>query len=189
MVNVMIQAIQTTYKGYRFRSRLEARWAAFFDSLGLKWQYESEGFDLDGIWYLPDFWIEDWNCFVEIKPYEMDEDEFEKCRRLFIGSQKLVLVIQGDPWPDEYFLNMFCWLHGCEDNEDPDFYSVIECEFGRCRKCDCLYFIGREPFLFAQQLEKRCCDTDKYPIGSEYSERLTKAFKAARAARFDRRQT
>ena len=26
-----IKAIETYYKGYRFRSRLEARWAVFFD--------------------------------------------------------------------------------------------------------------------------------------------------------------
>lgn len=36
----------TPYKGYWFRSRLEARWAVFFDTLGLKWLYEPEGFDL-----------------------------------------------------------------------------------------------------------------------------------------------
>ena len=51
-----IKAIQTQYKGYHFRSRLEARWAVFFDALGLEWQYEPEGFDLgDGVYYLPDF--------------------------------------------------------------------------------------------------------------------------------------
>lgn len=28
-----VKAIDTVYKGYRFRSRLEARWAVFFDAL------------------------------------------------------------------------------------------------------------------------------------------------------------
>lgn len=42
----MIKAIETEYKGYRFRSRLEARWAVFFDALGVEWVYEPEGFDL-----------------------------------------------------------------------------------------------------------------------------------------------
>lgn len=55
----MIKAIETQYKGYRFRSRLEARWAVFFDALGLRWEYEPEGFDLGGAgWYLPDFKVE-----------------------------------------------------------------------------------------------------------------------------------
>jgi hypothetical protein len=38
-----------------FRSRLEARWAVFFDGLELKWEYEPQGFDADGTLYLPDF--------------------------------------------------------------------------------------------------------------------------------------
>lgn len=51
-----MKAIETKYKGYRFRSRLEARWAVFFDALGIKWEYEPEGFDLGGgCHYLPDF--------------------------------------------------------------------------------------------------------------------------------------
>ena len=33
----MIKAIPTEYKGYRFRSRLEARWAVFFDACGADW--------------------------------------------------------------------------------------------------------------------------------------------------------
>jgi hypothetical protein len=45
--------VPTTYRGVRMRSRLEARWAAMFDSLGWKWSYEP--IDLDG--YLPDFLV------------------------------------------------------------------------------------------------------------------------------------
>ena len=37
-----IKAIETQYKGYRFRSRLEARYAVMFDALGFEWQYEPE---------------------------------------------------------------------------------------------------------------------------------------------------
>jgi hypothetical protein len=41
-----IKAKETHYNGYRFRSRLEARWAVFFDALDIKYEYEKEGFDL-----------------------------------------------------------------------------------------------------------------------------------------------
>ena len=41
-----LKAIETEYKGYRFRSRLEARWAVFFDACGVSWEYEPEGYDL-----------------------------------------------------------------------------------------------------------------------------------------------
>ena len=47
----MRRGIATTYKGVRFRSRIEARWARFFDRINWTWDYEP--FDLDG--YIPDF--------------------------------------------------------------------------------------------------------------------------------------
>lgn len=56
-MNNRLKAIETLYGGYRFRSRLEARWAVFLEGCGLKFDYEPEGFDLDGIRYLPDFWV------------------------------------------------------------------------------------------------------------------------------------
>ena len=63
-----IKAIETVYKGFRFRSRLEARWAVFFDQFGLRWEYEREGYDLDGVRYLPDFWLPELRMHVEVKP-------------------------------------------------------------------------------------------------------------------------
>lgn len=62
-----IPSIDTIYKGYRFRSRLEARWAVFFDHLKLNWVYEHEGYALPSGWYLPDFWFPDEYVIVEIK--------------------------------------------------------------------------------------------------------------------------
>lgn len=53
-----IKAIQTEYKGYLFRSRLEARWAIFFDACNMEWEYEPEGLVFeDGVNYLPDFLV------------------------------------------------------------------------------------------------------------------------------------
>lgn len=48
-----INAIPTQYGGINFRSRLEAKWACFFDALGWTWDYEP--LDLAG--YIPDFLI------------------------------------------------------------------------------------------------------------------------------------
>src|SRR5438552_327551 len=57
----------TWYGKNWFRSKLEAKWAVFFDQLGLSWCYEPGEFDLGDRKYTPDFWIEDWHCYVEIK--------------------------------------------------------------------------------------------------------------------------
>lgn len=61
-----MNAIETTYRGYKFRSRLEAKWANVFDQLGWPWEYEP--IDLNG--YIPDFFVM-WphaTTLVEIKP-------------------------------------------------------------------------------------------------------------------------
>jgi nucleoside 2-deoxyribosyltransferase len=64
-----IKAIETKYKGYRFRSRTEARWAVFFDTAGVPWQYELEGFHLpSGRKYLPDFYLPTHKAWLEVKP-------------------------------------------------------------------------------------------------------------------------
>jgi len=69
-----IAAIPTQYGGRRYRSRLEARWASFFDQLG--WRHEYEPFDL-GAWS-PDFGLplsENWSpatwLLAEVKPIEL----------------------------------------------------------------------------------------------------------------------
>lgn len=76
-----IKPIETVYNGYRFRSRLEARWAVFFDDAGIKYQYEPQGFELkDGSWYLPDFFLPWFNMYVEIKPSGMEDHVIEKAK-------------------------------------------------------------------------------------------------------------
>lgn len=96
-----MQAIETHYKGYRFRSRLEARWAVFFDQLGLSWEYEPEGFDLgDGVWYLPDFRVtlsDGDTVWLEVKPSNINSDpKFDEfSARLDAGK---ALMLSGDPW-------------------------------------------------------------------------------------------
>lgn len=62
-----MKAIETVYRGYRFRSRLEARWAVFFDALGIAWEYEPEGFESGGQKWLPDFHLPRTNTWVEVK--------------------------------------------------------------------------------------------------------------------------
>ena len=77
VTRMVLAAIQTRAYGRLFRSRLEARWAVFFTTLRLRWEYEPEGFDLDGDFYLPDFRV--WTPqgephWYEIKPWNVKTD-------------------------------------------------------------------------------------------------------------------
>ena len=99
-----IRAIETNYKGYRFRSRLEARWAVFFDRLGIRWQFEPEGFDLKKHnlgYYLPDFYLPDLNYWIEVKPENFsreDEAAYEKLACVAVGTNAKGLLVAGEPY-------------------------------------------------------------------------------------------
>lgn len=113
----MIKAIETHYKSYRFRSRLEARWAVFFERLGLKWEYEPEGFDLScyqplgyklsSYAYLPDFWLPGLGLYVEIKGSEPTDEEIAKCNLLADHTQRATLLVFGLPYENPGYLS--CW--------------------------------------------------------------------------------
>jgi hypothetical protein len=98
-----LRAIETVYHGYRFRSRLEARWAVFFDSLGVPFEYEKEGFELEGAGrYLPDFWLPQQECWIEIKPVEPNQSEQEKAGALALATGHPVALFIGNiPDADE----------------------------------------------------------------------------------------
>lgn len=90
-----IKAIETKYKGYRFRSRSEARWAVFFDTAKIKWEYELEGYNINGTWYLPDFYLPDFRSFFEVKGSDDYDDEMIRNFAQLVG--KRVLVAIGKP--------------------------------------------------------------------------------------------
>lgn len=128
------RSIPTEYAGCLFRSRTEARWSVFFDLLGLRWEYEPEGYRLeDGTWYLPDFWMPDVGCYAEVKPGPANEDEWGKAVALAEETGASVLLLAGAPWPKVYDMAAFndgrvtrmrfCWLEkytGTRDTEPHD---------------------------------------------------------------------
>ena len=97
------QPLPTRYKGYHFRSRLEARWAVFFDTLKIPWEYEAEAYELPSGRYLPDFsvgrllaWCDP--CWVEVKPSIAAPDS--KWAELVELTRRDILVYIGPPGPD-----------------------------------------------------------------------------------------
>lgn len=115
-----MKAIPTEYNGWAFRSRLEARWAVFFDALAIKYEYEKEGYDLATAgYYLPDFWFphsvsalaeEGWGLWCEIKPVVLTEVEITKAQALCLATKHSVLAIQGSPWPGEYQIKKWSYV-------------------------------------------------------------------------------
>ncbi len=96
-----LKAIETSYRGYRFRSRTEARWAVFLDVAGIEWTYEEEGYDLDGVWYLPDFVLKVYGgrCWMEVKPTAptLNDAAWIKASKLSAIARGPVIVTCSQP--------------------------------------------------------------------------------------------
>lgn len=98
-----IKAIETKYKGCRFRSRLEARYAVLFDSLGMEWHYEPEGFELEHYGrYLPDFYLPQIDMWAEVKAKPFDIHERNKAFALSSGTNKPVIQLTSMPEPSDF---------------------------------------------------------------------------------------
>ena len=92
-----MKAIETTYSGIKYRSRTEARWAVFLDELRLPYAYEPEGFDLDGDWYLPDFWLPNPGVWLEVKGIAPNDRELRVAYALAKASRSPVVIAIGQP--------------------------------------------------------------------------------------------
>jgi len=164
----MIQAIETKYKGYNFRSRLEARWAVFFDALGIKWEYEKEGYDLGELgWYLPDFWLPDFSFYVEIKPLTSMREPWSKYDK-FTELHRIILV---EGAIGEYETYDFGDGFGTE--------CIDLGRFGQCPVC----CVPRFGFRCAGEFQGTHCKCRPFSESFEFDPEF--AVNAARSARFE----
>jgi len=102
-----IQSLETTYNNITFRSRLEARWAVFFDVLGAAWEYEPQVFDLGDLGhYLPDFLLPAWRynkaretqpLWLEIKPPAFPAAALTKVRAVAELTGDRAILCAGIP--------------------------------------------------------------------------------------------
>ena len=110
-----IKAITTYYDGYPFRSRLEARWAVFFNEMGIEYEYEPEGIILsDGTYYLPDFYLPGFHVFFEVKAkHLLGTKEGDKAIRKISDGMRTNswagIIAFGDPMDDTAFI--YCQTH------------------------------------------------------------------------------
>lgn len=134
-----VKPIETEYNGYRFRSRLEARWAVFFDAIGAKWEYEPEGFQLkDGTRYLPDFLLhgvrgrganEVGDIYIEIKGVLTQEDLHK------IEMFPMPIIIFGQipdaTWKEGFYsdgTHYAYWAFDYNKDDNDNFYNLLYSE-------------------------------------------------------------
>lgn len=136
-----VKAIPTVYGGQKFRSRLEARWAYFFDSLKIPYIYEPEGLDIDGVKYLPDFYLPDCKQWFEVKGVMKEWDQVKIDALRNAGHSVTVGKNNGV-------------FEACDN--DPDGFFATSCEswLCQCRNCGKYWFMGSGGFWTCQ-----CCGT------------------------------
>lgn len=120
-----IAAIPTTYKGVKFRSKLEAAWAEWFDSKGIEWTFEQEGYQLpSGTWYLPDFWLPRVKTFVEVKGFLDDsvEKPIELAKAIAGIHPPITVVLASAPAGKKF------WLITPQGIDDGTRSVFVECD-------------------------------------------------------------
>jgi hypothetical protein len=182
------QPIETCYRGNRFRSRLEARWAVAFDHMGLWWDYEPEGFELpSGLRYLPDFRVRltRFDLWVEVKPTGGDVTkmiEFAGCMSDRRWRATVLREIPPPAWPywwEEGWLLPGAVIYFGGDEQD----RVSDGPYLFCA-CDLCGRVGFEYQGWSARIG--CCEVDGDRGGNAGNdEKVLMAFAAARSERFD----
>jgi hypothetical protein len=178
---MVLKPIETRYAGHFFRSRAEARYAVFLDSLGVKWDYEPEGYRLTGVGkYLPDFYLPGLKAWVEVKGVEPSLDEKRKARALFEQGGDPVYIFFGGMLDPVLRMEPLRVLDGAraigfDAIEAPTFVWV------ECRRCGAVGISGGRSDGTATRSVCSCIRAGVNPL-SRY---LKLAYAAARMARFE----
>lgn len=173
-----LKAIETYYNGYRFRSRLEARWAVFFDAMSWRYRYEPEGFVLpSGLYYLPDFYLPDFNWWFEIKAKYPDPTQ-RKIAADFYDAGMQYCILYGDCAEDEHGAY---WLPAAEYGEPPYEQPSLG-SFAICRKCEQGLWFRDDDSATALLSCDASCTSERWPLTFSH---MQQAYLRAKRARFE----
>jgi hypothetical protein len=171
----------SSFRGTSYRT--EARWAVFFDSLGLKWDYEAEGYVLpDGTWYLPDFKLilsPDQLIYCEIKPEEFDDFNDEELAKLRHLSNQLncdVLLLTGVP---DYRAYQQILPHTEQNALSLAFFQ----DYAPYVRTVDQYWL--QLLRFDETTGRMFFEMDERRLGKAFGRNYLEAVKSARAARFE----
>lgn len=169
MTEPRIKAIETRYGGCRFRSRTEARWAVFFDALGIAWEYEREGYELPSGRYLPDFWLPNFESWFEVKGAQPTDIERRLIYDLVESTHGSAYLFWGIPQSQG---NGAIWDRWTETDSSAG-HCVEECLWKECRECGYLGLVAWWDLP---------CGHDFDPL--DVGPRIAAAYESARSARF-----
>ncbi|MFD3352764.1 PDDEXK family nuclease [Streptomyces fradiae] len=209
-----LQPADTEYAGHLFRSRLEARWAVLFDTLGVDWEYEPQSFELTPLpeaiadrepevqhrkpqstdadhlgTHLPDFWLPAQDAWFEVRSTEPTEEDWSRLHRFAELTDRRTFVAVGRLPNPETFEG-----HGHPQGQGFEIYTYGDLHYAwtQCRWCD-FYDLTFD----ARSARTRCgCHKARYPgfdapccngdkcYRGDVPEILA-AYSAARAARFE----
>ena len=198
-----VGAIETVFDGYRFRSRLEARWAVFFKTAGIRYIYEPECFRLpSGKLYLPDFYLPDVNMwttedkggiYVEVKPPGSNFNPYENQHlfELSLITDRSALLIEGMPavWHTFFSAEGDGHYEYTSVTHEKQYWS-FGMRFARCYECRRVrvqygyYRVAYENGLYCEYCLNQL--GVKSPCNAAHSS-LVAAVYVARSYRFDRR--
>ena len=133
---------KTRYKGIDYDNRTQARWAVFFDSIGIDFEYNNSTINH------PTFYLKKLNAYAQVQEYNESYHNFcfdfavflNKGSKTFINSNITVIVLDGVPEAKPYSVYgggdniVFCPIRISE--EDRLFYSCSEDDGSDCNGID-----------------------------------------------------
>ena len=181
-----VHPISTLYDGHFFRSRLEARWACFFNRLKIPYRYEIEGYALGKSWYLPDFYLPEQDYWIEIKGFKPTDEEQLCLSTLATKTKTTAFIFFGDiptkieaTGPKRLDVNASAWLIATNGE-----YSW-DCDYTWCECPKC----GKLEIQYDARADRIHCPCNKSIHGDKgyngNSPNLLEAYLCASSARFE----
>jgi hypothetical protein len=164
--------LETRHNGYFFRSRLEARWAVFLDTLDIKYLYEPQGFKLHSGCYLPDFFLPQISMWAEVKPMRFTAVEKDKCKDLVDATGHPCLMLPGPP--------DFCTYRALHSLRAEEGNALGDARW----ECDYLLDVdyhGRKHYNAGRLFS---CGVNEFYLEMAFSREYAAAVRAARCERF-----
>lgn len=157
-----MKVLPTKFRGTEYRSKTEAMWAAYFYFLNVPFVYEPDTYDLgESGCYIPDFYLPNLDCFVEIKPDVIIEGRESPCYALAEDSGKTVFLIHGRPqvynFDEGHKDTPYCYAPG--EGEDFPHWPCI------CEKC------GTFGFTFEGRTGRLSCNCTKSDKGYNHDDK------------------